>query len=70
MLEPPGLNISSVALTRARFRGARTAFVFGHRRVTWSEFDKGVSKVAKALVAVGLQKGNKVSLLGLNSIPT
>jgi long-chain acyl-CoA synthetase len=70
MLEPPGLNISGVILTHARFRGARTALVFGDRRVTWAEFDKRVSKVANALVAAGLQKGNKVSLLGLNSIRT
>lgn len=70
MIERPGLNISGSVLTHAKFRGTRTAFVCGDRRVTWAEFDKRVNKVANALMAVGFQKGDKVSLLGLNSIQT
>ncbi len=70
MLERPGLNISSSILTHAKFRGSRTAFICEDRRVTWVEFDKRVNKVANALIASGLQKGDTVSLLGLNSIQT
>ncbi len=70
MIERPGLNISGGILSHAKFRAARTAFVCGDRRVTWAEFDCRVSKVANALIAAGLQKGDKVSLLGLNSIET
>jgi len=70
MIERPGLNISGGILSHAKFRAKRTAFVCGDRRVTWAEFDSRVSKVANALLGVGLQKGDKVSLLGLNSIET
>lgn len=70
MIERPGLNISGSILSHAKFRAARTAFVCGERRVTWAEFDCRVSKVANALLAAGLQKGDKVSLLALNSIET
>ncbi len=48
MIERPGLNISGSILTHAKFRGTRTAFVCGDRRVTWAEFDKRVNKVANA----------------------
>jgi long-chain acyl-CoA synthetase len=70
MIERPGLNISGGILGHAKFRAKRTAFVCGDRRVTWAEFDRRVSKVANALIAAGLQKGDKVSLLALNSIET
>ncbi len=70
MIKRPGLNISGGILTHAKFRSARTAFVCGDRRVTWAEFDSRVSKVANALLAAGLEKGDKVSLLALNSIET
>ena len=70
MLERVGLNISRVILTHARFRGKRTAFICGDRRVTWAEFDKRVSKVANALISAGLKEGDKVSMLALNHIET
>lgn len=70
MIERPGLNISGSILTHAKFRATRTAFVCGDRRVTWAEFDRRVNKVANALLAAGLQKGDRVSLLALNSIQT
>jgi len=70
LIKRPGLNISGSILTHAKFRAARTAFVCGERRVTWEEFDCRVSKVANALLAAGLQKGDRVSLLALNSIET
>jgi len=70
MLERPGMNIAGVISLHARFRGKRTAFVCGDRRVTWAEFSPRVNKVANALLAGGLKKGDKVSLLALNSIQT
>ena len=70
MIERPGLNISGSIMSHAKFRATRTAFVCGDRRVTWAEFDVRVNKVANALLAAGLQKGDKVSLLALNSIQT
>ena len=68
MLERPGMNIGAVIVYHAKFRGGRTAFICGERRVAWAEFAPRVCKVANALIAAGLQKGDKVSLLALNSI--
>jgi long-chain acyl-CoA synthetase len=70
MIVRPGINISGSIWTHARFRGKRTAIVCEDRRVTWAEFDARVNKVANALIAAGLKKGDRVSLLGLNSIQT
>ena len=70
MIEQPGMNISGFVHYHAKFRGTRTAFVCGDRRVTWAEFDRRVNKVTHALLHAGLQKNDKVSLLGLNSIQT
>ena len=64
------MNIAGLISLYAKFRGGRTAFVSGDRRVTWAEFSPRVNKVANALLADGLKKGNKVSLLALNSIQT
>jgi len=68
MLERPGMSIAKVILYHAKFRGGRTAFISGERRVTWAEFAPRVCRVANALIVAGLQKGDKVSLLSLNSI--
>jgi acyl-CoA synthetase (AMP-forming)/AMP-acid ligase II len=61
-------NISIPVLSHARFRGDRTAFVLGDRRVSWGEFEARVAKVANALIDAGLEKGDKVSLLSLNRV--
>ena len=68
MLKPPGVNVGEVILYHAKFRGGRTAFICGEQRVTWAEFVPRVCKVANAFIAAGLQKGDKVSLLVVNSI--
>ena len=70
MIVRPGVNISGSIWSHAKFRGKRTALVCEDRRVTWTEFDARVNKVANALIAAGLKKGERVSLLGLNSIQT
>jgi len=61
-------NIAYSVWSHARFRGDRTAFVVGDRRVTWREFEARVTKVANALIDAGLQKGDKVALLSLNCV--
>src|ERR1700744_32418 len=40
----------------------------GDRRVTWSELDRGVGRVAAALAASGVVRGTKVAFLADNSI--
>ncbi len=69
MIETAGYNISDTVLYHAKYRSTSTAFICADQHVSWADFDKRVSKVANALLAAGLQKGDKVSLLSLNSIP-
>src|SRR6516165_4964259 len=37
-----------------------------YRGVTWAEYAATVRKAAKALVALGFERGSKVSILGFN----
>ena len=68
MIERPAYNLNDVIQSHARFRGSRTAFICGNRRVTWAEFEPRSNKVANALLEAGLRKGDKVGILSLNSI--
>ena len=38
------------------------------RRITFAELDFGVRKLANALIGLGLQKGDRVGILSMNSI--
>ncbi len=59
-------NISHAVWSHGKFRGGRTAFVIGSRRVSWREFEARVARVANALIDAGLEKGDRVSLLSNN----
>lgn len=59
-------NISHAVWSHAKFRGRRTAFVIGDKRVSWSEFGARVARVANALIDAGLEKGDRVSLISSN----
>jgi fatty-acyl-CoA synthase len=45
----------------------KDAVVFGGRRWSYAEFDAGVNRVANALLARGLEKGDRVAAYGMNS---
>ena len=40
-----------------------TALVFGQRRITWGEMNRGINRVANRLLAAGITKGDKVATL-------
>jgi acyl-CoA synthetase (AMP-forming)/AMP-acid ligase II len=61
-----GITISDAIASHARTRPAHTAFVCGSGRVSWAEFDVRINRVANALLAKGLAKGDKVGLLAPN----
>ncbi len=68
MFKRPSLNIVDCILFNAKFRGNHTAFICGEQRISWKEFNRYTNRIANALVKSGLRKGEKVSLLCLNSI--
>lgn len=52
----------------ARFYGRQDAVVCDGQRLSWSEFDMQVNRVANALVALGCMPGSKICMLMPNSI--
>jgi len=53
------MNIGSLLPRHARFRGDHTALVVGGHRLTYRQLDAYVNRLANALLAAGLKKGDK-----------
>lgn len=51
----------------ARWRSDKEAVICGERRITWSELNREINRVANALLDMGLKKGEKVCTLLDNS---
>ena len=66
--ETPYVSITDAIASHAKWRGGKTALVCGDQRVTWREFDQAIAQVADGLIKGGLRKGDKVSVLMINSI--
>ena len=50
------------------YRPERDCVIFGEQRVTYREFEKRLNKLANMLYGLGLQKGDRVSVLSENSM--
>lgn len=55
------MHIGMLLPRHARFRGDHLAFVCGDQRFTYRAFNAYVNKLANAILAAGLQKGDKVA---------
>jgi acyl-coenzyme A synthetase/AMP-(fatty) acid ligase len=53
------LNIGSLLPRHARYRGNHPALVASGRTLTYREFNSYVNRLANALLAAGLKKGDK-----------
>lgn len=61
-------NTISDALRRSVARNPeKEAMIFGGRRWGYAELDAGANRVARALLAQGLEKGDRVAAYGMNS---
>jgi long-chain acyl-CoA synthetase len=67
-LDSPGIFYPDVIARNARIFGAKDAVVCGLERLSWREFHRQTSKIANGLIGLGLQKGDKVCIVGRNSI--
>jgi acyl-CoA synthetase (AMP-forming)/AMP-acid ligase II len=63
-----GDDIASIVRRHAREMPSHPALVHGDRSLTWGELNARVDRVASALFASGSRPGDKVALLGNNSI--
>ena len=61
------LTLGQVVRHQAEQRPDAIAFTFEGRVSTFGDFDQGVSRVANALLADGLEKGDRIAWLGKNS---
>lgn len=66
MLETSFLNISDLISAHAANFGGRPAVVDEHAAVSWREFHRDTNRIANALRAAGLQKGDRVAALAPN----
>ena len=61
------MNIGSLFTRHARYRPDHLAFVFENQRLTWSALNRSINRLANALLALGIQKGDKVATILPNS---
>jgi acyl-CoA synthetase (AMP-forming)/AMP-acid ligase II len=62
--------IAPLFASRARFGGHRTAVVDGDRRCTYAELARRGSRLANGLAGLGCRPGERVAIIGPNSIET
>ena len=63
----PLCTIAAVIRRQAAERGDAPALVFGERRTGYAELDRRTDRIAAALIASGLQAGDRIAYLGKNS---
>ena len=59
-------TLADIPAAQARVRGAATAVKFGERETSFAELDARSNRVAHALLAAGLEPGDRVSALTKN----
>src|SRR5262245_65703438 len=60
-------NIADMVRVQAKTRGNAIVYEFEGRLTTFAEFDIHTNRVANALIAMGLKKGDRIAYLGKNS---
>ena len=53
------MDIGSLPTRHARYRGEHPALITGADQLTWRTFDAAINRLANALLAAGLGKGDK-----------
>jgi acyl-coenzyme A synthetase/AMP-(fatty) acid ligase len=62
------MNIGSLFIHYARYRPDHLAVVFGEKRLTHLEFNKSINRLANAMLALGIIKGQKVATVLPNTL--
>ncbi|MEI7444948.1 MAG: AMP-binding protein [Burkholderiales bacterium] len=68
VLDDPHVFIPDVLANHARFQPRKEAVVCGEVRRTWADFDANVSRIAHALLAAGLARGDRVAVMMGNRV--
>jgi fatty-acyl-CoA synthase len=64
----PILNVAQVVAAQARLQSDRVGARDSRRALTFAQWDERASRLANALLAVGLVKGDRVALLAYNCV--
>jgi len=62
-LDDPQVYLPDLFATHARHDPSRTAIVCGDERLTWGAFDEAMNRVAHAVLAKGIKKGDRVAVM-------
>jgi acyl-CoA synthetase (AMP-forming)/AMP-acid ligase II len=57
------MNIGSLFTRHARYRPHHPAVVFKNQRLSWMDYNRGINRLANALLKIGIQKGDKVATI-------
>ncbi|MGY3422713.1 acyl-CoA synthetase (AMP-forming)/AMP-acid ligase II [Bradyrhizobium sp. F1.13.4] len=63
----PLADLADMVRERAKSRGNAIAFDFEGHVTSFAEFDIKTNRVANALIAMGVNKGERIAYLGKNS---
>lgn len=64
------MYISQTLRRAVQLNGQGTATVFAGRRQTWREFEDRIACLANGLLSLGVNAGDRVAILALNTIAT
>lgn len=57
------MNIGSLFSRHAQYRPDHPAVVFKQHRLTWRQFNERINRLANALLALGIKKGDKIATI-------
>ncbi len=64
------MNLAELLNRHARYLPDKLALVFEDQRLTWSQYNAQVNRLAHALMSLGIKKGDKVATLLPNRVET
>ena len=67
-LDIPQCAITDLMASHAHHFPNKTALVFGERRVSWGEMNRGINRAANRLLAAGLERGDRIATLMSTSL--
>ena len=67
-LDIPQCTITDIMASHAHHFPNKTALVFGERRISWGEMNRGINRAANRLLSAGLERGDKVATLMRTSL--
>ena len=62
------MNIGLIFTRHATYRSDHTALIFQNQRITYSQYNESINRLANAMLQMGVQKGTKVATILPNCI--